>query len=71
MTATNPQHRKGRVGAWIGLVLLTLMVCLILLTLVELAERGAPWSQHGYPTTTTHAGAAPPRDRPLAPGPLR
>jgi hypothetical protein len=72
VSATSPPPGRERVGAWIGIALLALMAGLLVLTLVELIERGAPWSQHGYPTTTTsRAGAAAPRDSLVAPGPLR
>jgi hypothetical protein len=44
----NRRAASEQLARGVALALLALMAATILLTLVELAERGAPWSQSGY-----------------------
>ena len=46
-----------RLGAVLGVVLLAAVAFLLALTLVELTERGAPWSEHGYHARRALGGA--------------
>jgi hypothetical protein len=39
---------SDRLGAVVGVLLLAGVLFLLALTLIELAERGAPWSESGY-----------------------
>lgn len=54
---------SDRAGGLIAALLLGLVVALLLLTLVELTERGAPWSESGYHARRAAAPASRPRTR--------